>query len=139
MVFIALAYVLIGKFHWDYTIWWIDMPMHFFGGFWQAMFFIWFFSIKNFTFFQVPINKIDTQLIVKAVLFVLLIGILWEIFEVLVHNYVPHNTFSILDTTSDIFFDVAGGIAAILYALRKSYPKVVEEIMPVLGSAVQLE
>ncbi|MFA6585833.1 MAG: hypothetical protein WCS86_01595 [Candidatus Paceibacterota bacterium] len=97
------------QFHWYSSIWYLDMPMHFFGGFWIGLAFIWLFKIKEISF----------RLILKIISVVLLVGVLWEFFEIVVNNYIILDSFNTLDTLSDIFFDLAGGIFAILYFLKK--------------------
>ncbi len=52
-------------------------------------------------------------------LFVLFIGVSWELYEVLVNGVLAKDVFNSLDTISDIFFDLAGGFLAVLYFLRK--------------------
>jgi len=96
-------------FYWYSSIWYYDMLMHFLGGAWLGFAFIWFFKIK----------KISFELILKIILGVLLISILWEVFEVILNDNTTINPFNTLDTISDIFFDIAGGFSAILYFLRK--------------------
>ncbi|KKR41682.1 MAG: hypothetical protein UU10_C0029G0006 [Parcubacteria group bacterium GW2011_GWF1_40_6] len=122
MFFIFIADIIAQKLHWYFSIWWFDMVMHFLGGFWVGLFFIWFFSIKDLPIFQLSLEKADFKLIMKTILFVLSFGILWEFFEIFTHNYIAHDPFNILDTTSDIFFDLAGGVSAILYYLKNIIP-----------------
>lgn len=88
------------------------MSMHFLGGFCTTLVLIWFFSFKK------EILDLDFNLISKITLGVLFIGISWEIFEILFNNIIAQNSFNILDTTSDVFFDLAGGILAIVYYLK---------------------
>ena len=83
--------------------------MHFLGGFWLGLAFLWFLLKENLSF----------ALILKIILGVLFVGILWEIFELLFNNIVAQNPFNILDTSSDLFFDISGGLCAILYIWRK--------------------
>src|SRR3989344_5487931 len=97
MFFIFIADILAQKLHWYFSIWW--------------------FSIKDLPIFQLSFEKIDFKLILKVLLFVLFFGILWELFEVFVHNYIAQDPFNILDTTSDIFFDLSGGLCVIIYIL----------------------
>jgi hypothetical protein len=66
-------------------------------------------------------------------LFVLILGILWELFEVLTHNYIARDLFNTLDTVSDLFFDLAGGAFAVFYFLFYLSKK----IMPVVANKVQ--
>ncbi|MFA5827486.1 MAG: hypothetical protein WC839_03235 [Candidatus Paceibacterota bacterium] len=85
------------------------MPMHFLGGVWLGLAIILFFKI----------NKISLILILKIILGVLFIGILWEFFEVIINDYITQNYFNLLDTLSDLSFDISGGIFAIVYFLKR--------------------
>lgn len=107
--FIFLVNLVALKFYWYYSIWYFDMIMHFLGGLWLGLAFIWLFSAKELT----------SKLIFKIILSVLLIGFLWEIFEIIFYNYVAENPFIILDTVSDICFDLTGGILAVIYFLKR--------------------
>src|ERR1035437_2761720 len=109
IVFIFLLNSLAGEFHWYSSIWYFDMPMHFLGGFWLGLFFLWFFYPNNLSF----------KLIFKIILCVLLIGILWELFELFFVNYVGQLSFNTLDTTSDLSFDLVGGFSSILYFFKR--------------------
>ena len=122
MLLIFTANSLALAFHWYYSIWWFDMLMHFLGGLWEGLFFIWFFSSPDIgeSLRLSPEPKNFTRLITKTVLFVLLIGVLWEFFEFFTNNYIGSDPFNILDTVSDIFFDLAGGTFAVLYFFEKT-------------------
>ena len=110
--FIFLVNYLAMQFYWYSSIWYFDMPMHFLGGFWLGLAIIWFFKIQYISF----------RLILKIILGVLLIGIFWEFFEILVNNYTIQNSFNTLDTVSDILFDISGGFFAVLYFLKRIMP-----------------
>lgn len=113
--FLFIAQLLATKFYWYYSIWYFDMPMHFLGGFWSGLFVIWVLSDGNLS------HRLSVKLIFNILFFVLLIGVLWEIFEFSANNYFVKNLFlaNSLDSISDIFFDLAGGIVAVLYFLKK--------------------
>ena len=100
------------KFYWDYTIWWFDILKHFWGGFWVGLFAIYIFYTSD------P----SARLIFKIFLWVLLVGILWEIFEFWTNNFIGQIPFSIPDTLSDIFFDLAGGLSAVFFYIKKITP-----------------
>lgn len=107
--FIFVVHFFANIFYWYYSIWYFDMPMHFLGGFWWGLVLICFlFSEES-----------DFRLISKVILSVLVIGILWELYEVLFYNYLGQNPFDILDTLSDVLFDLAGGSFAILYFFKR--------------------
>jgi len=76
--FIFLLNYLAMKFYWYSSIWYLDMPMHFLGGVWLGLIFIWFFKL----------NEIRIKVILKIILCVLLVGILWEFFENIVNSYI---------------------------------------------------
>ncbi|PIP69199.1 hypothetical protein CO033_01090 [Candidatus Nomurabacteria bacterium CG_4_9_14_0_2_um_filter_32_10] len=105
---IFLLNYLAMEFYWYSSIWYLDMPMHFLGGFWLGLIVIYLFFLKDDVF----------KSIFKILFFVSSIGIGWEIFEIVVNNYVTQNYFNYLDTISDIFFDLSGGLFAILYFLK---------------------
>ncbi len=109
------------KFYWYFSIWYFDMPMHFLGGFCAGLLLMWFFSLKK-EILEIDLPAPDYlggragfNLILKIIFGVLFIGISWEIFEILFNNIIAQISFNILDTTSDIFFDLAGGVFAIFY------------------------
>jgi hypothetical protein len=105
MFFLFIMNYLGEKFYWQYSIWFFDMPIHFLGGAWVNMFFIYAFSRTG--------RKSD--LILAGVIFTLAWGVGWEIFEYAVFNKIGSTPFSILDTLSDICFDMAGCLAAFIY------------------------
>ena len=100
------------KFYWYSSIWYFDMAMHFLGGFWLGLASLYLFPLKDTSF----------KSILKIFLLVLLVGVGWEIFEVIVDRVITGNLFNTLDTISDICFDLAGGLSAILYFIKKIRP-----------------
>ena len=88
--------------------------MHFLGGLFIGLLILWiYFLLEHQTklsnniliFFIIPIG-------------VLIIGLLWEIFEALigVYNVFGAQTFS--DTISDLVFDLIGGLVGVIYFIR---------------------
>ena len=109
MVLMFLANELTFKFHLQYSIWWLDIPLHFFGGVWVGLFFLYVFYQKNYLLKDVA----------GVLLCVLCIGIFWEVFEYIVFNRIGGDSFNLTDTLSDIGFDILGGFCAILYLWKK--------------------
>lgn len=105
--------------HWYSAILWLDMPMHFLGGFWLSLFFIWLFSFKELNIEKEIFNKKNFEFILKILLWVLIFGILWEIFEILVNESITKNPFDTLDTFSDLLLDLLGGFFAIFYFIKR--------------------
>ena len=107
--FILVVNFFAHKFHWYFSVWYLDMIMHFLSGFWIGLASIYIFPLKNSSFDSV----------FKILLFVFFIGIGWEVFEIFVNDIIAQNSFDFLDTLSDILFDLAGGTFAILYFLKR--------------------
>ena len=119
MFFIFLTDKAAGKFYWYNSIWYFDMIMHFLGGVWVGLFFI----------YTLSVDEASLKSLWQVVLLTLLIGVSWEIYEFVVNNMIGRVPFDILDTLSDIFWDVAGGFVSLFY-----FSKI---IMMVRGNKIQ--
>jgi len=97
------------KFYWYSSIWWFDMPMHFFGGFLIALLCFWLWPTKATT----------GEFAAKVLFGVLSVGLGWEVFELFFNNYVASNPFNYVDTFADIFFDLAGGSLGVVFIYKK--------------------
>ncbi len=109
MFFMFITDYLARIFYWYYSVSWFDMPMHFLGGLWLGLFFIYVLYQK--TPFSTSIFKI--------ILGVAIIGLSWELFQLIVKNGIGQTRFDALDTISDIFFDLAGGSFAIFLYFKE--------------------
>ena len=89
------------------------MLTHFLGGICVGIAMLWFLSRKT-----LPL-ELNLKLVYQIVLGVLVVGVLWELYEIVVYNIIAQNPFIALDTFSDIFFDLAGGTFAVLYLFKK--------------------
>ncbi len=102
--FVSMMYL-----HW--TIWWIDIILHFLGGLSVALFFLWFcatkFDLKNWS----------SRKILFAVLgCVILVGVLWELYELYFGlTFLSDGLSYFADTFSDLIMDVVGGLTGFLY------------------------
>lgn len=110
VIFIFLVNFIAVKLHWYDYVWCFDMLMHFLGGLWVGLALVWLFSGKGLRF--------SLGMMLKIVLGVLIVGIGWELFELYFINYIAQNPFDALDAASDIFFDLLGGLCAMLYLWR---------------------
>ena len=108
--FIFILHFAATKFYWYYSLWYLDIIMHFLGGIWIGLASIYIFQPKEFFF--------STTL--KILFVVLLVGIGWEIYEFLVNDTLAQNPMDFPDTFSDLFFDLFGGFCAILYTWSRT-------------------
>ncbi len=105
-------------FAWYDIFWWFDMPMHFLGGFFVLLMNVfiterYFAASKRFHNISIP------KQLCLFIFSVLVVGILWELFELFFVNYIGGLPFGMKDTISDLCFDVAGAFAACIYMIRQ--------------------
>ncbi|MEK7588709.1 MAG: hypothetical protein AAB438_02730 [Patescibacteria group bacterium] len=105
VIFIFILNFIASKLYWYSSLWWFDMPMHFLGGFWLGLAFLW----------LIPIDEPSLSKVFKIIIGVLIIGIFWELFEIGVNDILAKSPFDMVDTVSDLFFDISGGFASMIY------------------------
>ncbi len=111
IVFLCVVNYLALPFLWYYRIWWFDMPMHFWGG--VVVLFVLLYTLYP----LVTLLRVRHQFLL--LLGVFFVGVGWEVFEYIMNNWWAGQTFSLLDTLSDICFDMAGGGVALLYVTHR--------------------
>jgi hypothetical protein len=130
LIFILLLHVIaiVNSWYWVYT--WLDIPMHFLGGFWLAVVFFYFVNPR----LQIINYKLLITLI-SALGFVALVGVFWEFFEFLCDVFIFSKGYlevaqqGTADTMSDLFFDLLGGLAFLIickYFLKNNDAKIQE-------------
>ena len=109
---------------WYFAVPWLDIPMHFMGGFWVALLTIWLMKVAP-GIFGKPSVLGDLIIILG---FTALIGILWEFMEfsidilIIAKNGLPEiwrTQLGLTDTMGDLFFDLLGGLVAFFIGLRE--------------------
>ena len=116
MMFAIFALSLAGeRWHWDILFWWFDVLLHLSGGFWVSLFFIWFFCADGLPLFKLRSGQPGPFLTTQTLLFVLVIGVLWEIFQFLTKSRIGAEPWSAPDTISDLFINMAGCLTALFY------------------------
>lgn len=138
--FLVISFLLIALIHipaliydWYYKIWWLDTPMHIFGGWWVGTLFL--FLIQNFEKFKNlfrDIYKISLEniIIVTCYLgFVILIGVFWEYFEffmdVIILKKYSYNLapgYILFDTLKDLGNDLVGALLLLVSYLKTKTP-----------------
>lgn len=102
------------------------MPMHFLGGFWVGGMALWFY------FFNTRINKkLAASSRTGKLLFyfaaVLMVSVVWELFEFSLDTFVVSRTNDIMDTLSDLFMDALGATSMLAYFLYGKYRNLTAE------------
>lgn len=108
LVVIALVNALAGEYFWYWQMRWFDMPMHFAGGAWIAGVAIWW---KFFSKGVAPVPVSFARLALWGIGGALVVGLGWEVYESTVSFFIEGHINDILDTASDLVFDVLGGLA----------------------------
>lgn len=104
--------------YWVYH--WFDIPMHFLGGMFVAFLALWSAhgaSERGISFTSYPYRRLSAMLLF-VVLAALIVGIAWELFEVV--TGMPRELNYQFDTALDLLLDVFGGVSVVglLYAGR---------------------
>jgi hypothetical protein len=106
-------------FYWYSTIWWFDMPMHFAGGYFLSIM-LMYIVVRA----QSKGNREDNKKFNPKYLYLILIlltfaiGFLWEVYEFVVDAYFHTHLIVIMDSFSDLCFDMAGAITAFFFIDR---------------------
>ncbi len=106
IVLIALLHYLALDRAYYWTIAWYDIMMHFLGGLWVALATIWILRTERLSFFK----KCSWKSVLVAVL---VIGVLWEVYEVVFGLTFISDPEYWGDTTLDLIMDLVGGALGI--------------------------
>jgi len=116
LILIVVLHFFGAHFFWYWTYKWFDIPMHFLGGLWVALTTLWiscYFGHIN----SIVNYKLKTLLIV--LFSVIVIGISWEIFEIIGKITFIQDVGYWSDTLGDLLNDFLGGIVAYLYFIKR--------------------
>lgn len=94
------VYANMNYLYWQHR--WLDTPVHFVGGLWLALAFVWLSSVFG--------RQIRT--ILPLIFIVLVVGVGWEVYEYIFE--ISYSSYYIFDTSKDLLMDVFGAIAAFL-------------------------
>lgn len=119
VVVIFLGNLIAMSFAWYALLWWFDMPMHFMGG----VFLGYLTTLLFYKTFYIQEHISPSRIIFLGTLIVGIVGGGWEIFEYVVQHYTGAILANPMDSYSDLCFDVAGGLSALLLLYRRRTPK----------------
>ena len=115
LVVILLFHFIATFNYWYWTYLWLDIPMHFLGGFWTAMAFVYLILNYQFPISEESLRKNLLSYFIIILSFVALIGIFWEFYEFLSDFFLSSKNYTQIfqqgaaDTMGDLFFDLLGG------------------------------
>lgn len=116
VIAIASMHIIAIIFHLYWSLWWFDKVTHFFWGFWVAMVFLSFSIFKNYI---NQSNKSYRRFLLISVVFSLVIGVFWEIFEFQAGVTSLQSSNFVFDTASDLLMDILGSIAGSMYVFSR--------------------
>jgi hypothetical protein len=112
--FLTFLLNTIGSYFDLYSIfWWYDMPMHFLGGLFTSLLLLYV-LIKYFN--KIVLNFGSTFIVIITLS--LIVGLLWEGYELFL-AILSGNRHILLDSISDICFDIAGAAQGMLIYKRQ--------------------
>lgn len=101
-------------FHWYSIIWWFDIPMHFLGGVFIGMLYVYFLVRRG-----TPVWSLKA--VIWGLIAVFAIGLLWEVFEFSLDTWITFRPQNLIDTLSDLCFDLAGATLALWYSRSRFF------------------
>ena len=90
-----------------WRIWWLDIPMHFFGGMWAGLCGLWLIARRG-----------NPASLLSCLAFALFIGIAWEVFEYSEGIAASYHFSYPFDTAKDIVLDLLGATLGWILAKR---------------------
>jgi hypothetical protein len=100
-----------------------DSLVHFLGGAFVALFFLWLYFFSGF--FN-PNKRRFRDFLLVSMLGVALVSVVWEIYEIFIGEVIFSGPAYPFDTTLDFIMDTLGGLSACFYAYLRAgtyYPK----------------
>ncbi len=104
---IFISDIIANYFYLYWRFWWFDIIMHFLGGLWIAGLMYYLFFLSDY----LPKVFKKYSVFILTFSFVLIIGILWEIFEYITKVSVRQDNY-VLDTYLDLLMDMFGWVLA---------------------------
>lgn len=106
-------------YHLYFYLWWLDIPMHFFGGLWIGLFTLTWYYRSSFR------KQRDTStlfVVALAVATTMTIGLAWELFELSAQTFIERSdVHDLSDTLADLTNDLIGALVATGIFIRGRY------------------
>ena len=117
IIIIAVLHFLALQFYLYWTFWWLDILMHFLGGLWVGLTALWFFFFSGYMHKNVNLVR-STKIFLITIASVIVVGVLWEVWELWADLVFINEAGYFLDTSLDMVMDTLGGIVAFIYAKK---------------------
>jgi len=91
------------------TVWWYDIPMHFLGGLWVFLFALW---VTHTRYGRSPLRRTPAR---DILVFVLFVGIFWEILEIFLSFTHFSDPGYFFDTPKDLVMNTLGAVFGSLF------------------------
>ena len=106
LVLVGVLNIISVKLYLHWSLWWIDIILHFLGGLCVALFALWFSSgksdLKNWS---------QKKILFVALTSAICVGILWELYELYFGlTFLSDGARYFVDTAKDLTMDFVGGI-----------------------------
>lgn len=119
LILVGVLNLITTKLYLHWSLWWVDIILHFFGGLCVTLFALWFggrnSNLKDWS---------KSKILLTSIISAFLIGILWEAYELYVGlTFLSDGARYFADSGSDLIMDIVGGIFGFLYTnqLLKKY------------------
>ena len=113
-IVIAILHGFALMHHLYFSVWWFDIPMHFSGGVLVSIVGIWVLA----QFFPATIlGSSSYPLLLQVILFAVIVGTVWETFELIFKLTYTDPLIYIADTAKDMTLDIIGACAGYAFGL----------------------
>lgn len=116
LLIIGILHNVAIQFFLYWTFPWFDNLMHFLGGLWFGTVSLWYFFFSGFA-GRFTLKLSVRNIFVVSIALAIVIGILWEFFEIYVGATTTLEPDYSLDTAADLLMDTLGAIVAAIYAV----------------------
>ena len=108
---LAFLEVVTSRLYLQWSIWWVDIVLHFFGGLAVSLFALWIFSsrsdLKNWS---------QQKIVLIALSSAIIIGIVWEFYELYFGmTFLSDGITYFISTSYDLIMDLVGGVLGVFY------------------------
>ena len=113
LILVAILHYVATVFFFYWTVYEFDSLMHFLGGVWVSLTTLWLYFFSD---IFSPSRRRGVNFLIVSLLSIVVIGLFWEVFELLFGITTTSSPEYVYDTTLDLIMDTLGAICACMYA-----------------------